>query len=242
MGFAVIAPKASQRATFEVNNVRYMTYPWTDPETKTDAPPGLNGNGRLNYLLYLETVGQNTPPSDSKRGAVLDTRMGNWTDTRKPGTDSPSKFGTFILSSANFMESFVNKMLSSINRIMSMNIDQVTCWADDYFWSYDWEVTATYGVGYEDASKDSTTYTLNQQEFSVENDWPQSSKDFFDAYMGAPGKGSKVWRYQDTQWPMTLTKAYTTAGSNIIVYEGRQWTRFEFTIDLSSVDPNINKK
>ncbi|CCT71986.1 uncharacterized protein FFUJ_14020 [Fusarium fujikuroi IMI 58289] len=253
---------ASQRATFEVNNVRYMTYPWTDPETNTSAPPGLNGNGRLNYLLYLETVGQNTPPPDSERGAVLDTRMGNWTDGRKPGTDSPSKFGTFILSSANFMESFVNQKLPAINRIMSMNIDQVTCWADYHFFTYDWEVTATYFVGHEDASKDSTTYALKQQEFSVGKDWPQSAKDFFDAYTGTPAKGSKVWRYQDTQWrepslrdythkgtveiwmsgdTMTLARAYTTAGSNTIVYEGRQWTRFEFTIDPSSFDPNIKK-
>ncbi|SCV36832.1 uncharacterized protein FFB14_06275 [Fusarium fujikuroi] len=262
MGFAVIAPKASQRATFEVNNVRYMTYPWTDPETNTSAPPGLNGNGRWNYLLYLETVGRNTPPPDSERGAVLDTRMGNWTDGRKPGTDSPSKFGTFILSSANFMESFVNQKLSAINRIMSMNIDQVTCWADYHFFTYDWEVTATYFVGHEDASKDSTTYALKQQEFSVGKDWPQSAKDFFGAYTGTPAKGSKVWRYQDTQWrepslrnythkgtveiwmsgdTMTLARAYKTAGSNTIVYEGRQWTRFEFTIDPSSFDPNIKK-
>ncbi|VTT56298.1 unnamed protein product [Fusarium fujikuroi] len=57
---------ASQHATFEVNNVRYMTYPWTDPETNTSTPPGLNSNSRLNYLLYLETIGQNTPPPDSE--------------------------------------------------------------------------------------------------------------------------------------------------------------------------------
>ncbi|KAL5610296.1 hypothetical protein FOVSG1_004977 [Fusarium oxysporum f. sp. vasinfectum] len=156
MGFTVIAPKASQCATFEVNNVRYMTYPWTDPETKTGAPPDLNGNGRLNYLLYLETVGQNTPPPDSKRGAVLDTRMGNWTDGRKPGTDSPSNG-------------------------VSLHCMCTPTWEQ---WKFGWvEIVA-----------------------------------------------------------MTLIKAYTTAGSNIIVYEGRQWTRFEFTIDLSYVDLNINKK
>ncbi|SCN78472.1 uncharacterized protein FFB20_05750 [Fusarium fujikuroi] len=146
---------------------------------------------------------------------------------------------------------------------MSMNIDQVTCWADYHFFTYDWEVTAIYFVGHEDASKDSTTYALKQQEFSVRKDWPQSAKDFFDAYIGTPAKGSKVWRYQDTQWrepslrdythkgtveiwmsgdTMTLARAYTTAGSNTIVYEGRQWTRFKFTIDLSSFDPNIKKK
>ncbi|VTT56300.1 unnamed protein product [Fusarium fujikuroi] len=189
--------------------------------------------------------------------------MGNWTDGRKPGIDLPSKFKTFILSSANFIESFINQKLPAINRIMSMNIDQVTCWADYHFFTYDWEVTAIYFVGHEDASKDSTTYALKQQEFSVRKDWPQSAKDFFDAYIGTPAKGSKVWRYQDTQWrepslrdythkgtveiwmsgdTMTLARAYTTAGSNTIVYEGRQWTRFKFTIDLSSFDPNIKKK
>ncbi|RBR22925.1 uncharacterized protein FIESC28_04223 [Fusarium coffeatum] len=263
MGFAVIAPDINARATFEVNNARYMTYPWTNPDTNIGVPAGLDGDSRLNYLLYLETVGSHTPPLDSQANAVLNTRMGNWTEGRKPGTDSHSKFGTFVLSRANFMESFLLPKLSSINRIMSMDISEVRCWAEDHFFTYKWSVGATFSVGLGKPEDDKTVYALNRINYTMNNDWQQDAKDFLNNYTGDPGSGSQVWRYQDIEWgnsakhqythkgsvevwmsgdTITFTRAYTTAGSNTIVYEGGQWTKFEYKIDPSVVDPNIYGK
>lgn len=41
---------------------------------------------------------------------------------------------------------------------------------------------------------------------------------------------------------ITFTRLYTLAGSNKIVYEGGQWTKFEYKIDPSSIDPNVEGK
>jgi hypothetical protein len=38
---------------------------------------------------------------------------------------------------------------------------------------------------------------------------------------------------------MTFARLYTVAGRNKIVYEGRTWTKFQYKIDPSVVDPNI---
>ncbi|KAH0372775.1 hypothetical protein KCU65_g920, partial [Aureobasidium melanogenum] len=259
MGFAVMAKDANRRATFEVNNARYMTYPWTDPDSQNSPTPGLNGDAKLNYLVYLETVGDHSPPKDSSPEAILSTRMGNWTDGRKPGIDSPSSFGTFVLSSANFMETYFIPKLSAINRIMSMDIDHVKASAYPHFGSWGWGIDCCYDIGKGCSYDDQKIYRLKKQEIKVNNAWQQEAKDFLEYYTRSPGSGCQVWNYQDIEWgdtakhdyahegsvevwvsgdTITFTRLYTTPGSNKIVYEGGQWTKFEYKVDPSWIERN----
>lgn len=41
---------------------------------------------------------------------------------------------------------------------------------------------------------------------------------------------------------ITFTRLYTIAGSNEIVYEGGQWTKFEYKVDPDFLTPNIKGK
>lgn len=189
-----------------------MTYPWTDPDSHTAATPGLDGDGRLNYLLYLETFRGNTPPLESSKDAVLGTRMGNWTDGRKPGIDDQSKFGTFILSSANFMEKYLVPKLSSINRIMSMDISNVSTWAEYNFFSYKWSVGADFSIGLGNADEDKTTFKLKKQDYTWNDSWQQEAKDFLKRFNEPLGSGSNVWKYQDIEWGSSAKHSYTHVG------------------------------
>ena len=143
-----------------MKNVRYMTYPWTHPETRKSARPSLSGEGRLNYLLYLETVKDHDQPLESDQSAILSTKMGNWTEGRNPGTDAPGKFGSFVLASKNFMDDFLVSKISCINRTMSVDIFNVTTWAEDSFFYYRWSVGASYGIGLGDETKDASEFQL----------------------------------------------------------------------------------
>jgi hypothetical protein len=201
---------ANRRATFEVNNARYMTYPWTDPNTKVAPTPSLDGDARLNYLLYLETVGSHMPPLESEPSAILNTHMGNWTDGRKPGTDAASKFGTFILSSANFMETYLVPKFAAINRIMSMDINGVAAWAEcnfPFMW-YKWRVTATYGLDQGDPNEDKSTFRLTKDSISVDETWHGDAQDFLRPLTQSPGEGSNVWTYKDVEWGSTAKHSY----------------------------------
>ncbi|KAF7502138.1 hypothetical protein GJ744_006985 [Endocarpon pusillum] len=264
MGFAIMAKDANKRATFEVNNTRYMTYPWTDPDNHNIAEPGLDGNGRLNYLLYLETVGSHTPPLDSASDSILSTKMGNWTEGRNPGVDDPSKFGSYVLSSTNFMDGYLIPKLSIINRTMSVDISNVTTWAEDNFFSYRWKVTADFGIGLGDSNQDDLTFKLQRSTLlSLEDYWQNEAKDFLRPLTVSPGSGAIIWAYKDIEWgnsakhsyvhkgsvevwmsgdTITFTRAYSLPGTNEIVYEGRTWTKFEYKIDPDIIDPNIYGK
>lgn len=205
---------ANKRATFEVNHVRYMTYPWTDPQSNTPATPSYSGNGRLNYLLYLETVGSNTPPSESDASSVLSSRMGNWTEGRNPGVDAPSRFGSFVLSSEFFMEKFLLPKLSCINRIMAIDIYEVSAWCDDKVFSQPFSVSARYGIGLGDASKDETEFRLKKETaLALQNDWHDGAKNFLRPLTESVGSGSNVWSYQDVEWASTAKHAYKHVGS-----------------------------
>jgi hypothetical protein len=177
-----------------------MTYPWTNPDTGNATESGLDGDGRLNYLLYLETVGTHDPPTESAKEAVLDTRMGNWTDGRTPGTDDASKFGTFILSSGNFMDQFLIPKLSPINRMLSMDISNVTTWAENHVFSYEWSVGANFGIGQGNVEDEETTFKLKRQDYTWNDQWQQEAKDHLSPYTKSPGNGATVWRYQDIEW------------------------------------------
>lgn len=190
-----------------------MTYPWTNPESHNAAEPGLDGDGRLNYLLYLETVGSHTPPKDSSREAVLSTRMGNWTEGRKPGIDAPSKFGSFVLSSANFMDNWILPRFSAINRIMSIDISDVTTWADDKFLWYYWRVAANFCIGLGKESEDKTTFKLKREDLSLANEWQDEAKNFLRPLTQSPGNGACVWTYKDIEWGNTAKHSYKKDGS-----------------------------
>ncbi|KAK1774876.1 hypothetical protein QBC45DRAFT_423868 [Copromyces sp. CBS 386.78] len=267
MGFSVIANDPNNRATFEVNHSRYMSYPWTDPRNGKVAQQGLDGNGRLNYLLFLQTVGGNQPPDQSSPEAILNPRMGNWTEGRTPGKDDPTTFGTFMLSSGNFIERFVLPKLSAINRMMTVHISNVWAFLDTGFpWlAYNFAVGSTLEMGGGDTAKDQTTFNMRQQEYQWGKAWPQAGRDHFADIRKSPGKGASIWRYQKIQsgddggyrickktddrmqiWmygdAITFTRLYTLAGSNEIVYEGAQWTKFEYWIEPGRFLSNKNAK
>lgn len=190
-----------------------MTYPWTNPDTRNATKSGLDGDGRLNYLLYLETVGKNTPPIESAKEAILDTRMGNWTDGRTPGIDDPSKFGTFVLSSRNFMDQFLIEKLSPINRMLSMDISNVTTWVDYKVFYYYWRVGASMGIGQGNVNDEQTTFKLKKQEYTWNEEWQQEAKEHLSPYTKSPGDGATVWKYQDIEWGTSAKHSYTHEGT-----------------------------
>jgi len=198
----------NRRATFEVNDTRYQTYPWTHPETKNAAVSGLDGEGRLNYLLYLETVGKNTPPKASDASAVLSTRLGNWSEGRQPGIDGGSLFGTFKLSSSMFMESYILPKLSAINRIMSLDVESVYA-KSDYGWKWSSEFSVTISVGLGNPGLDETTFKLKRQEFSWNDAWQDTARNFLQPLRDSPGEGATVWRYEDIEWGSTNKNTYS---------------------------------
>lgn len=104
-----------------MSDVRYQTYPWTNPQTGKQAKHSYDGEGSLNYLLYLETVGSNQAPDRSADDAFLSLKMGNWTEGVDPKSDSTSSFGTYVLSCKNFMEGYILPKLATVNRLMSVD-------------------------------------------------------------------------------------------------------------------------
>ena len=201
MGFAIMARDANKVATFEVNNARYMTYPWTNPETKAAAEPGLDGDGRLNYLLYLETVGTHTPPLASAKESILGTRMGNWTDGRKPGIHPAHEFGTYILSYKNFMEDFIIPKLQDFTHMLSLSIYDLKAWADWKFPYLYHRASIGLGMGVGD-SKDTAFAMKKHPPPTGKDDWLAELKEIgvLSKFRESPGNGATVWTYQKSQW------------------------------------------
>ena len=183
--------------------------------------------------------------------------MGNWTTGRRPGVDSPTSFGSYILSSEMFMEKLLIPKLSCINRIMSLDIESVTATAYTEWLIIYYNVGANWGLGAGDQSKDSTEFQLKKSTvLGLADVWQDSAKDWLRPMTVSPGEGSNIWAYQDIEWgstakhapqassfglqcdcsgdTITFSRVYTKAGSNAIIYEGRTWTKFE-----SKVNPPI---
>lgn len=230
-----------------------MTYPWTDPNTKNGVPAGLSGDGRLNYLLYLETIGDNKPVAESDQSSVLSTRMGNWTEGRDPTVDSPSKFGSFVLSSGLFMEKFLLPKLARINRVMSADISSVGARAWSEWLIIYYVVNASWSIGLGETTKEATEFALSKNtNLTLDNVWQEDLKNHMRPLTESPGNGATIWAYKDVEYGSTAkhakdkslgldvechgdticySRAYTLAGDNRIVFEGRIWTKLECLMD-----------
>jgi hypothetical protein len=106
-------------------------YPWIDPDHPDTYKPfvGINGNGRLNYLLYLEMTG-NQDGSISKVNTDLHERflspkLGNWTEGRSPGKDPPTQFGTFLLTHRKFINEFLVPKFDKMNRMVKIDLSNL---------------------------------------------------------------------------------------------------------------------
>ena len=108
---------------------RFQTYPWMDPnDSNYKEYNGIDGNGRLNYLLYLEMTGNNdgTKPEVKQEGRFL-KGVGNWTDGRNPspGPDRRSMFGTFMLTHQKFLTEFLLPKFDKMNRMVKMDLSDL---------------------------------------------------------------------------------------------------------------------
>lgn len=228
-----------------------MTSPCTDLDAGKVARPGLD---------------------QSSSEATLDTRMGKCTEGGARSQDNPTL--------RNFIEQLLLPKLSSINRLMTLEIHSVTAALDTGFpyLAYNYAVDGSYRIGKGNASEDHTTFSMNQQEDNLWDDsWYQEARDYFKDIRRSPGQGATVWRYHKIEsgddaghrfckktahmqiwmygdskclcrgaWraelsgvantfilplAITITRLYMLAGSNEIVYEGAQWTKFELWIE-----------
>lgn len=105
--------------TFEPSEIQYQTYPWIDPQSMGGFKPssGLEGNQRLNYMLYCETTnGRKLPPVDQRSLP----RVGNWTDGRlaAEANSENTEFGSFHMSRENFFDGYLLRKLRFLNRAM----------------------------------------------------------------------------------------------------------------------------
>ncbi|ESZ89688.1 hypothetical protein SBOR_9927 [Sclerotinia borealis F-4128] len=142
---------AGHEPTFLPTNLRFQTIPWFDPANRsTYVPtPGLTGKSVLNYLLYLETTGDNPFPQGGTEDTFLKDGEGNWTDGTDPATDSPSKFGTMVISNKNFMDKFFLPKMRKLNRSAAVKFDTLTIRVHQTAWvfSYDNKITFSISVG-----------------------------------------------------------------------------------------------
>ena len=184
----------------------------------------------MNYLLYLETVGDHTPPDVSDSSSVLSTRMGNWTKGRRPGIDAPDKFGAFILSASNFMESYLLPKFFHINRVLSVDISGVTAWADDHFFSYSWRVDAEFGIGLASDDKVEEFKLKKDLPLSLADNWQNEAKDFLHPLTQSPGDNATIWSYQDIEWGSTAKHDYTHQGSVEVWHSGDSKYRFHMRV------------
>jgi hypothetical protein len=110
--------------TFMPVDCRFQMYPWTDPNDPNHAEVNsYGGKGQLNYLLYLEMTGNKdgTTPVVQQEGRFL-KEVGNWTDGRTPGTDAPSKFGTFVLTKKKFLDEYLLPKFDKMNRMVKVDL------------------------------------------------------------------------------------------------------------------------
>lgn len=178
--------------TFTPTDVRFQTYPWIDPSSKTAAPIDIKFPGALNYLLYLEMTDNHTPPDPNSPDAFLPTSGGNWTDGRDPNKDSPSSFGSMVIASRNFLYTFFLPKLNKINRLMIADITyikpmiQQTAAAFAYRYCFSW--TLQIGTGVSD-------YNRPDPADGMYAFGPSGSKDFPSEVFPALPAGALEWTY-----------------------------------------------
>ncbi|KAL9106678.1 MAG: hypothetical protein Q9227_008330 [Pyrenula ochraceoflavens] len=113
--------------TFMPVDCRFQTYPWKEPgNSNYQEINSIDGNGRLNYLLYLEMTGNydGTKTEVQQDGRFL-KEVGNWTDGRTPGTDPPGKFGTFMLTYQKFWNEFLLPKFDKMNRLVMVDLKSI---------------------------------------------------------------------------------------------------------------------
>ncbi|KAF7870613.1 hypothetical protein EAF04_004357 [Stromatinia cepivora] len=142
---------AGHEPTFLPTNLRFQTIPWFDPANRSTYVPtsGLTGKSVLNYLLYLETTGDNPFPQGGTEDTFLKGGEGNWTDGTDPATDSPSKFGTMVISNKNFMDKFFLPKMKKLNRSAAVKFDTLTIWVHQTagVFAYENKITFSISVG-----------------------------------------------------------------------------------------------
>jgi hypothetical protein len=120
-----------------------VTYPWINPDDPISIPVGssglsehdlspsygLEGDARLNYLLYCATTGQRELPDNR----ILNWR-GNFTDGRIKQNSSAESgdFGGFMMARQNFFEGYLLKKLQKLNKAFEPTIFNVSVKADGY--------------------------------------------------------------------------------------------------------------
>ncbi|KAM0167528.1 hypothetical protein ACHAQE_000422 [Botrytis cinerea] len=139
---------AGHEPTFLPTGLRFQTIPWFDPSSRSTYVPtsGLTGKSVLNYLLYLETTGDNPFPQGGTADAFLTGGEGNWTDGTDPATDSPSKFGTMVISNKNFMDKFFLPKMRKLNRSAAVKFNTLTIWVHQTAGIFDYENRITFGI------------------------------------------------------------------------------------------------
>jgi hypothetical protein len=123
---------SAPKLNFEPNKLQYQTYPWVNHSAmdyKTTS--GLTGNSRLNYLLYLETTGQNDLPALDKRFLKY---HGNFTDGRLEAAWNPEScdFGSFHMTRRNFFDGYLLRKLRILNRLLEPSMSKVWVKIDDW--------------------------------------------------------------------------------------------------------------
>lgn len=130
---------------------RFQMYPWKDPNDPNYREyNGFDGNGRLNYLLYLEMTGNadNKVPEVKQEGRFLQ-EVGNWTDGTKPGVDPRSQFGTFMLTSQKFIDEFLLPKFDKMNRMVKTDLENLKadCRTSGLYSYFDRNIDILIGAG-----------------------------------------------------------------------------------------------
>lgn len=111
---------------------------------------GIDGNGRLNYLLYLEMTGNDdgSVPEMKPEGRFL-REVGNWTDGRRPGEDPRSQFGTFMLTHQKFLDEYLLPKFDKMNRMVKIDLSNLkaTVRTDGNHAYFDRDIDVVIGAG-----------------------------------------------------------------------------------------------
>ena len=99
----------------------------------------------------------------------------------------------------NFIERFLLPKLSSINRLMTLEIYSVEAALDTGlpYLAYNYAVGGNFGIGKGNPTEDRTTFSMSQQ---VDNPcveaWRHEARVHLTDILGSPGDGATVWRYR----------------------------------------------